>query len=36
MAENFARQETAMESLVKFVKAVIQIEEDLLKQEKLK
>ena len=36
MEENIVKLEIIMELLVKFVKAVIQIEEDLLKQEKLK
>ena len=36
MEENIVRPEIAMEQLVKFVKAVIQIEKNLLKQKKLK
>ena len=36
MGENIAKQEIVMELLVKFVKAVIQIEKNLLKQKKLK
>ena len=36
MEENIARPEIVMEQLVKFVKAVIQIEKNLLKQKKLK
>ena len=36
MEENIVRLEIVMELLVKFVKAVIQIEKNLLKQKKLK
>ena len=36
MEENIVKLEIVMELLVKFVKAVIQIEEGLLKQRKLK
>ena len=36
MGENIVRLETVMAYLVKFVKAVIQIEKNLLKQKKLK
>ena len=36
MVENFVKQETAMELLVKFVKAVIQIEKSQLKPKKHK
>ena len=36
MAENFVKPEIVMELLVKFAKAVIQIEKNLLKQKKLK
>jgi len=36
MEENIVRPEIVMEQLVKFVKAVIQIEKNLLKQKKLK
>ena len=36
MEENIVKLEIVMELLVKFVKAVIQIEKNLLKQRKLK
>ena len=36
MEENFARLEIVMELLVKFAKAVIPIEKNLLRQKKLK
>ena len=36
MEENIVKLEIVMELLVKFVKAVIQIEKNLLKQKKLK
>ena len=36
MEENIVKLEIVMELLVKFVKAVIQIEKSLLKQKKLK
>ena len=36
MAENIVRLETVMDYLVKFAKAVIQIEKNLLKQKKHK
>ena len=36
MEGNFVKPEIVMECLVKFVKAVIQIEKNLLKQKKLK
>ena len=36
MEENIVKQEIVMEQLVKFVKAVIQIEKNQLKQKKLK
>ena len=36
MEENIVRPENVMEQLVKFVKAAIQIEKNLLKQKKLK
>ena len=36
MAENFVKQEIVLEKLVKFVKAVIQIEKNQLKHKKHK